>query len=146
MPLTATSTAACYPQGGVRRSASSSATGGMFVIHKPISSTGESAKVFLLRATDTKSAIAKAIVGFAQIHELATKRLLTALSILIEQDGDGYIAQTVDLPLYGSGDTAHAAIEMLKSEIESLHNDLMEDDNFSDEWLTRKKLLSAIVA
>ena len=105
----------------------------------------EMGTMFLL-STDTTGLRAVTATKFLQILTLTTKRLLAPLSVLVEQDGDEYIAQTVDLPLYGSADTAHEAIEILKSEIESLYNDLMEDDNFSDEWLTRKKLLRAVVA
>jgi len=49
------------------------------------------------------------------------------------------------MPLYGSGETALDAVRSLQADIESLYFDLLEDDNFSDEWMARKKLLSALV-
>jgi len=33
------------------------------------------------------------------------------------------------------------AVQNLKSEIDSLYDDLMQDDNFSEEWLNYKKFL-----
>ena len=141
-----TSAAAPSVRSVVRHQSSTGDAGGDFVLRNQVSSNGDTAKVFLFRATDTKYEIPKAPTVFTQILSLETKRLLAALSVLVEPDGLGYIAQTIDFPLYGSGDTPHEAIDMLKSEIESLYNDLMEDDNFSNDWLTKKKLLSAIVA
>lgn len=59
--------------------------------------------------------------------------------------GAGHIARAVDLPLFGFGDDALEAINALKDEIESLYNDLMEDDKFSEEWLRYKRFLKEIV-
>ena len=104
--------------------------------------------VFVL-VTDTNSVnISQTYVSpqFLQIHSLVKRRLLAALSVIVEQDDDGYIAQTVDLPLYGFAESAPEAVEMLKAEIESLYEDLMDDDNFSHDFLMKKKLLTAIVA
>jgi hypothetical protein len=39
-----------------------------------------------------------------------------------------------DFPLFGYGDDRIEAVEALKSEIESLYFDLMEDDNFTEDW------------
>ena len=131
----------------VRRQSSTSDAGGFYIVsRRQLSSNGETAMVCICPETDTKDEVPNEPAMFTQILSLETKRLLAALSVLVEQDGPEYIAQTIDFPLYGSGDTPSEAIEMLKSEIESLYNDLMEDDNFSNEWLTKKKLLSAIVA
>lgn len=79
------------------------------------------------------------------LNSLVTKRLVAPLSVLLEQDERSFLAQTVDMPLYGSGNTPLEAIKALQREVESLYNDLMADDNFSDEWLARKKLMAAIV-
>lgn len=79
------------------------------------------------------------------LNSLVSKRLVAPLSVLLEQDEGSYLAQTVDMPLYGVGNTPLDAIKALQMEVESLYNDLMGDDNFSDEWLARKKLLAAIV-
>ncbi|MHA1268071.1 MAG: hypothetical protein DRP91_04815 [Candidatus Neomarinimicrobiota bacterium] len=79
------------------------------------------------------------------IYTLVNKRLKKPLMVILESDDGGYIARSVDLPMYGYGDDAKEAIENLKYEIESLYNDLMADDNFSDEWLRYKSFLMEIV-
>lgn len=76
------------------------------------------------------------------INRLVHKSLLSPLEILIEPDDYGFLARTPDLPLYGYGEDRMEAIDMLKREIESLYEDLMEDDNFSDEYLRIKDFLS----
>ena len=130
----------------VNGQSASNGTSRSFLGFKYASSNGNLSGVMFLLSTDTTGLKVVEVPKFLQILSLETKRLLTPLSILVEKDGQGFIAQTIDLPLYGSGDSVNEAIEMLKSEIESLHRDLMEDDNFSDEWLTKRKLLAAIVA
>ena len=97
------------------------------------------------RWDDTRKAMPQTRPGFVQLHTLVTKRLLSPLSVIVEREENGYLAQTIDMPLYGFGDTANEAISTLQAEIESLYHDLMQDNKFSDEWLMRKKLLSAIV-
>ena len=101
--------------------------------------------MIVVRWDDTPKAKLHSKPGFVQIYALVTKRLLTPLSAIIEADGDGYLAQTIDMPLYGFGSTAEEAISGLQAEIESLYYDLMQDEQFSEEWLMRKKLLLAIV-
>jgi len=54
--------------------------------------------------------------------------------VYIEPDDVGVIAKIVGLPLYGVGDDIFDAIEMLKREVESLHEDLAEDDNLTEKW------------
>jgi len=85
--------------------------------------------------------IGKAAVGFVKINILPSKSLKEPLDAVVEPDANGFIARTVDLPLYGSGDDVVEAIDALKCEIESLYNDLMEDDEFSEEWLRIKGFL-----
>ena len=72
---------------------------------------------------------------------MPTKRLRTPLDAIVEQDDDGFIARITDVPLYGYGDDPVEAIDALKCEIESLCDDLMEDDDFTEEWLTIKDFL-----
>lgn len=79
------------------------------------------------------------------ISTLITKQLATPLEIIVEPDDEGMLARTIDIPLYGYGDDTIEAIRNLKSEIESLYADLLEDDNFTDEWLNIKKLLKSII-
>jgi predicted RNase H-like HicB family nuclease len=76
-----------------------------------------------------------------RIQRLKTKELKAPLDILIEPDADGFIAKAPDLPLYGYGDDRDEAIRNLQAEIETLYDDLMADDNFSEEWLQVKTFL-----
>lgn len=69
-----------------------------------------------------------------KLNMLETRRLKSPMDVIVEPDDDGFIARTVDFPLFGYGDDRIEAIETLKSEIESLYEDLMEDDNFTEEW------------
>ena len=85
-------------------------------------------------------------LGLFVINQLPTKKLSRPLSAILERDGDGYIACLVDLPLYGYDEDAIGAIDNLKAEIESLYDDLMEDDNFSPEWLGHKEFLKSIIS
>lgn len=76
-----------------------------------------------------------------KFDRLITLSLSSSISFIIEPDSDGYIARTLDIPLYGFGDDTIEASDMLKAEIESLYFELMEDDDFSAEWLNIKKYL-----
>ncbi len=73
------------------------------------------------------------------INFLGGRQLQRALSAIVEPDGEGFIARTPDLPLYGLGDDPISAIEALNNEIASLYEDLQQDDNFTDEWLKIKE-------
>ena len=84
----------------------------------------------------------KESVGYVRVNSLPSKILKSPLDIVVEADGDGYIARTVDLPLYGNGDDPIEAIDMLKREIESLYDDLMNGDDFTEEWLKIKRFLA----
>jgi hypothetical protein len=76
------------------------------------------------------------------INKLLNLQLQSPLDIIIEPDDNGFIARMPDLPLYAFDDDPVEAIESLKFEIESLYNDLMEDDEFTEEWLSIKVFLS----
>jgi hypothetical protein len=84
----------------------------------------------------------KESAGYVRVNSLPNKTLKSALDIVIEADGDGYIARTVDLPIYGNGDDPIEAIDMLKREIESLCDDLMNGDDFTEDWLKIKRFLA----
>ncbi len=81
-------------------------------------------------------------VGFVKIDCLPHKKLLSQIDVVIEPDSNGFIARTLDIPLYGYGEDPIEAIDSLKYEIETLYNDLMEDDNFTDDWLRIKEYLN----
>jgi len=84
--------------------------------------------------------------GFIKIHFLPHKRLLCPLDAVLEPDENGYIARTAEIPLYGAGDTPEEAVDMLKREIESLYEDLQENDQFTEEWLRIKSFLTDCIA
>ena len=65
--------------------------------------------------------------------------------VIIEPDGEGFIARSINLPVYGYGDDSMEALRALKIEIETLYDDLMEDDDFSSEWLNIKQFLQTRV-
>lgn len=83
--------------------------------------------------------------NFIKLHFLVTKALSSPLDVCVETDGDSFIARTIDVPLYGLGEDIMEAVTNLKHEIESLHLDLMQDDNFTQEWLEMKKFLCRII-
>ena len=84
----------------------------------------------------------KESVGYVRLNSLPNKMLRGALDVVVETDGNGYIARTVDLPTYGIGDDPIEAIGMLKREIESLYDDLMNGDDFTEDWLKIKRFLA----
>jgi len=79
--------------------------------------------------------------GYVKINLLPSKQLKIPLDAIVEPDNAGFIARTTDIPLYGYGDDPIEAIDALKCEIESLYNDLMEDDQFTEDWLRIKGFL-----
>lgn len=80
-----------------------------------------------------------------QLDRLKTLSLSSPISVILESDSDGYIARTSDMPLYGYGDDIIEALDVLKIEIESLYFELMENDEFREEWLNIKKYLKTKV-
>lgn len=75
------------------------------------------------------------------LSRLKHRHLKIPLSVIVEPDDDGFIAKTPELPLYGYGEDRDEAIDNLKIEIESLYADLMQDDNFTEEWIQIKAFL-----
>ncbi|MGR3178919.1 MAG: hypothetical protein ACUZ8E_12775 [Candidatus Anammoxibacter sp.] len=80
-------------------------------------------------------------IGFVKIDCLPHKKLLSQLDVVIEPDSEGFIARTPAMPLYGYGEDPIEAINSLKYEIETLYDDLTEDDEFTDDWLRIKEYL-----
>jgi len=96
----------------------------------------------LLRASEEAKAPRSESVGIFRINMLPNKVVSLPIDAILERDGEGFVARTIELPLYGFGLDPIDAIDMLKNEIESLYNDLMEDDQFTEDWLKAKKYLS----
>jgi hypothetical protein len=91
-------------------------------------------KIFILEEKIAKIGNT-ALVGFIKINFLIGRGLKKPLDAVVEPDGEGFIARTTDIPLYGFGDDPIEAVNMLKYEIESLFEELNEDDAFAEEWL-----------
>lgn len=100
----------------------------------------------LLRAFEEAKGPRSESVGIFRINVLPNKAVSTPIEAILERDGEGFVARTIELPLYGYGSDPMDAIDMLKDEIESLYDDLMEDDNFTDEWIRAKKYLSSRIS
>ncbi len=79
------------------------------------------------------------------ISEIDGIKLDQKIPIHVEKEDGEYIAESVMFPLFGCGETEEEAIEHLKHEILSLYEDLMEDDEFSDEFLRYKDKLKSII-
>ncbi len=71
-------------------------------------------------------------LNVVKIQILNKYKLLKPLDAIVDPDDGGFIARSIDLPLYGYGDDPTEAVQALKNEIESLYDDLMTDDNFTD--------------
>lgn len=82
----------------------------------------------------------------ANINMLESLRLKKPMSISIEFDEIYYIAKSLDLPIYAVGEDSKEAVVNLKMELEEVYYELIEDDNFSEEWLKYKELLKNFVA
>ena len=91
--------------------------------------------------TKRKPHSSKMNIGYIRINALIHKRLIIPLDVIIEPDADGFIARAVDLPLYGFGDDPFEALTILKREIETLHDELTGESNFSPDWLRIKEFL-----
>jgi len=79
------------------------------------------------------------------IDHLPKRRLLRPLSAVLEEDGEGFLARSVDLPLYGYGDDPIRAIDALKGQLEALYDELHEDDEFTEEWLEYREWLRTVI-
>jgi hypothetical protein len=93
----------------------------------------------------SKSALQQSGYAPLQINRLISKSLKQPITALLEKDDDGFIARSTDVPVYGFGDDPYEATTNLRHELESLYFDLLEDDNFSPDWLDIKKFLVSIV-
>jgi len=103
----------------------------------------------LLATADFNAGHAEAMQGASpssqvhiQINRLPNSILKAPLDVLVEPGERGFVARTPDLPLAGYGHDRMEAIDMLKGEIESLFEELRENDDVSEEWLGIKKFLT----
>jgi len=82
-------------------------------------------------------------LGVIRINILPSKILKEPIEAVVERDGETFLVRTLEMPLYGSGEDVKEAVDALKCEIESLYDDLMENNDFTDEWLRIKEYLKA---
>ncbi|EFI33942.1 hypothetical protein Dthio_PD1281 [Desulfonatronospira thiodismutans ASO3-1] len=75
------------------------------------------------------------------VNRLVNHVLKQPLSIIIEPDKHMILARCPDLPLYGCGEDTIEAVDMLKREIESLWEDLKEEQDLDAEWSSIKRTL-----
>lgn len=84
------------------------------------------------------------LYGIYQINGLSLK---SSFMGGLAQDDDGFIAKCFEVPqLYGYGDTREEARQNLNIELSTLYSDLMEDDNFSPDFLCVKALFKAALS
>jgi hypothetical protein len=80
-----------------------------------------------------------------RVNTLKRHKLTTSIDVIIEPDDDGFIVRNADIPIYGYGVDSMEAVECFKEELENLYEELMEDDDFTDEWLAIKEYLSNLL-
>ena len=85
-------------------------------------------------------------IGIFRVNVLPDKIVKAHIEAILERDGEGFIARTIELLLYGYGSDPMDAIQMLKDEIESLYDDLNEDDEFTADWLKAKNYLRSRIS
>ncbi len=80
------------------------------------------------------------------ISDLPKYIMKSCIYCTVSRDEDGsYLIECSSLNLYSTGDSRQEAVENIKENIVSLYEDLMENDDFSDNWLEKKKLLRKII-
>jgi tetratricopeptide (TPR) repeat protein len=79
-------------------------------------------------------------------NKIEPLQLKWPIHLIVTKDDDEFFAECQEISiLYGTGKTEMAAASMLCREINSLYEDLLEDDNFSQEYLDIKKQLIDLV-
>lgn len=94
----------------------------------------------LLQDTDTKSMICASEI----ISELPGYHLKSKIECRLSKDEDGsFIIECPELKVYSSGDSRKEAVENIIDNIVTLYEDLMENDDYSDDWLEIKQKLKS---
>ena len=107
----------------------------------------ESVAQEIIRSLDDKiTKIQSDNIGIIRINFLPNKVLKAPIEAVVERDEDLFLARTLEIPLYGHGEDVVEAVDALKYELESLYDDLMEDNKFTDEWLKIKEFLKTRIA
>ena len=77
-----------------------------------------------------------------RINRLTHKILKSPLDVLVEPDDKGFVARTPELPLNGYGQDRIEAIRMLKRQIESFFDELLEKEPLTKKEQDIKRFLS----
>ena len=76
------------------------------------------------------------------IVNIGMLRMKSPLVGFIDTDEDGFITKCLEIPqVFGFGDTPDEAIENLYIEISTLYNELLLNDDFSEEFIALKQTL-----
>lgn len=86
------------------------------------------------------------LVAPYEIGRLPSLQLRISISARLSYADGEWVAEAADLPLYGSGETATEAKEMLAREIESLWDDLNVPGEFADQWKPVRQFLRRVIA
>jgi predicted RNase H-like HicB family nuclease len=70
--------------------------------------------------------------------KVVDKSLNVSLMGTVHYEDGEYVAELLDMPLFSVGKSKKKAIKNLQYELDTLYTELMEDDNFSEEFLTYK--------
>lgn len=88
------------------------------------------------------STSATIVCDLEMICDLPNYKTNSCIECCVSKDEDGsFLIECPSLNLYSSGESRLEAVENIKDNIESLYDDLMESDDFSDDWLEIKKIL-----
>ncbi len=70
--------------------------------------------------------------------KVVDKFLNVSLTGTVHYEDGEYVAELLDMPLFSVGKSEKKAIKNLQYELDTLYAELMEDDNFSEEFLAYK--------
>lgn len=80
-----------------------------------------------------------------EIRRLPSIQLAVPIRAAVSYVDGEWVAETTDFPLYGSGSSLADAKAMLSREVESLWDDLNGGGNFSDDWISVRRLLQRAI-
>jgi hypothetical protein len=100
--------------------------------------------IYFIEATDTQSP-QKERLGLIKINSLLRVVLKKSLDVVIERDGDSYIAYMVEIPIYSNGEDIPSAVEGLKQEIDKLWDEIKDAKDLSDQWRVYRDYLRCCI-
>ena len=79
------------------------------------------------------------------ISRLPSRALRIPIRATLKNLDEEWLAEAVDLPLYGSGETPGEAQEMLERDIEALWDELNEPGELSEAWVQVRRFLGRVI-